>query len=87
MKRQELELIRSNVRAGSRKHKNVFLNKIEPVINKIADKDGRNTPSAQRRKRMMKRMALEMLYTGYCPEKESEEGFLIKFFSEVYSSH
>lgn len=87
MKHQELESIRSNVRAGSKKHRNIFLNKIEPVINRFVDDKIRNTPSGQRRERMMKRMALEMLYNGCCPGEESAETFLVKFFSEIYSKH
>ncbi len=87
MNRQEQESIRSEIQAGSRKHKNVFLRSIEPVIDKFTNDNGRNTSSAKRRKRIMKRMALEMVYTGYCPDEESAENFLLKFFSEIYSRH
>lgn len=87
MKGQELESIRSKIQAGSKEYKKVFLNSIEPVIREFTNDKGRNTPRAKRRARIMKKMALEIIYNGYCPGEESAENFLSKFFSEIYSKH
>ena len=80
---EELRTIRSEVCAGSVRHKLEFLERIEPVIKKFTG-DRKKGSALKRRKRIMRNMALEMLYTGYIPEGESAAKFLQKFFSKVY---
>jgi len=87
MNKKQLKEIRSGYLLGSTSHKREYLDFVMPIIRKYSGKNGKITPAVKRRIRVMKLMALEILYYNKFVNNEAPVNYLSKLFAEIYSGN